>query len=70
MDQIIGTSAPSPKRLLAYGQFATEGLRPILSNPKHGGIEAHEAWASDLASHERAHTAQETLERVTVITES
>jgi len=35
--------------------------------PTHGGIEAHEAWGFDSASHERAETARGTLANVEAI---
>jgi len=44
-----------------------EGSAVDPAYPTHGGIEAHEAWGFDSASHERAETARGTLANVEAI---
>ena len=44
-----------------------EGPAADPAYPIHGGIEAHEAWGFDSASHERAETARDTLMNVEAI---
>ncbi|MGX5777748.1 hypothetical protein [Methylorubrum zatmanii] len=44
-----------------------EGPEAEPAYPKHGEIEAHETWAFDSASYERAQTAREALEHVALI---
>ncbi|TFZ59337.1 hypothetical protein E4V01_07770 [Methylorubrum sp. Q1] len=54
---------------------ATDGLKGIRDEcpsaepvyPANGSVEAHEAWAFDSASYERAQTAQDALDRVDAI---
>ncbi|TFZ55898.1 hypothetical protein E4V01_20485 [Methylorubrum sp. Q1] len=54
---------------------ATDGLKEIRDEgpsaepvyPTHASAEAHEAWAFDSASYERAQTAQDALDRVAEI---
>ncbi len=45
-----------------------EGPEAEPTYPANGQIEAHEAWAFDSASHERAKTAREALASVEAIT--
>jgi len=44
-----------------------EGPAADPAYPTHGGIEAHDAWGFDSASHERAETARGTLADVEAI---
>lgn len=47
-----------------------EGPETEPAYPSNGEIEAHEDWAFDSASYDRAQTAQDALERVAAITET